>query len=210
MFFCKSLYGNQMLLIVGAGQWASQHGEDGHIATPPATREDPPQTMDLMTRPPMDPDGGGDGEGDDDDFDDEEEDMEEEEDSGEESDDGEGEVVVLDPDHPLMKRFQKALKDHLEKQHEKVSLELRELLEATKNKRGDRENVGVELYGAQQELARHQMMLEKEHDKFSNTKQTRSQTEQQLGDVRNMYRNTQLGVNDERKKGKWTECQNWG
>ena len=37
-------------------------------------------------------------------------------------------MVVLDPDHPLMHRFQKALKSHLDTQNEKVTLELMELL----------------------------------------------------------------------------------
>ena len=59
-----------------------------------------------------------------------EEDMEEEgdDDLGSEGSDEESEMVVLDPDHPLMRRFQKALKDQLQKQDEKVTLELRELV----------------------------------------------------------------------------------
>ena len=64
-------------------------------AVSPQTREDPPQTYDLMGRDPMDPDGGDGG-------DSEEEEEEEEEDGefAEDSDDSdEGEVVVLDPDH---------------------------------------------------------------------------------------------------------------
>ncbi|XP_015752851.1 PREDICTED: coiled-coil domain-containing protein 40-like [Acropora digitifera] len=53
----------------------------------------------------------------------EEEDLSDEE-SGSE---GETDMVVLDPDHPLMVRFQVAYKSHLLKQQEKVNLELREL-----------------------------------------------------------------------------------
>ena len=51
-------------------------------------------------------------------------DDEEEEDESEE----ENEMVVLDPDHPLMARFQKALNRHYKQQDEKVTLELRELV----------------------------------------------------------------------------------
>ena len=75
-----------------------------------------------------------------------------------------------------------------------------------KTKRQERENLGVDLYGVQQELARHQMMLEKHHDQYAQTKLARTQTEQKLGDVRDMYKNTQLNVNNERKKG-WFEYQ---
>ena len=59
-----------------------------------------------------------------------EDDAEEEgdDDLGSEGSDEESEMVVLDPDHPLMRRFQKALKDQLQKQDEKVTLELRELV----------------------------------------------------------------------------------
>lgn len=53
-----------------------------------------------------------------------------------------------------MRRFQNALKKQLSSQHEKVHLELSELSEALKRKMGERESIGVELYGIQQELAR--------------------------------------------------------
>lgn len=48
-------------------------------------------------------------------------------------DDDEGsdeELVVLDPDHPLMQRFQAALRSHLDKQNQKLTLELREATES--------------------------------------------------------------------------------
>ena len=59
----------------------------------------------------------------------------------------------------------------------------------------------MELYGVQQELAKHQMMLEKNHDDHSKCKQERSQTEQRLNDVRRLYREKQTSVSGERKKG---------
>ncbi|CAH1795383.1 unnamed protein product, partial [Owenia fusiformis] len=135
-------------------------------------------------------------------YDDEEEDevVEEEEPSDEDSD-GESEMVVLDPDHPLMRRFQKALNDHLIKQEEKVTLELRELTEGLRTKQKVREDLGVELYGVQQELARHQMILEKNHDEFAAIQQARDQTEAELEEMRRLYKSQQLNVNKERKKG---------
>ena len=65
----------------------------------------------------------------------------------------------------------------------------------------DRETVGVELYGVQQELARHQMMLEKNHDEHSKCNQDRSQTEQRLNEIRRIYREKQTSVSSEKKKG---------
>jgi len=70
------------------------------------------------------------------------------------------ELVVLDPDHPLMVRFQKALRAQLEKQNEKLKLDIAETLLALRKKQKERENVGVELYGVQFELANYQKTLE--------------------------------------------------
>jgi hypothetical protein len=101
-----------------------------------------------------------------------------------------------------MKRFQNALKAHLTTQNEKVTLELRELTEALRNRKKEREDLGVDLYGIQQELARFQMLLEKHHDEFANLNQSRQQEEAQLEDVRNTYKDNQLIVNKEKKKCK--------
>ncbi|XP_071132695.1 coiled-coil domain-containing protein 40-like [Mytilus edulis] len=147
--------------------------------------------------------GGGDDGDDGDGGGDSDEDEEEMEDEGGESDDGseaETDMMVLDPDHPLMKRFQNALKTHLTKQDEKFTLEVRELDEALRNRKKLREDLGVDLYGIQQELARYQMLLEKNHDEYSSLHQGRQQEEQQLGDVRDLYKENQVSVNKEKKK----------
>lgn len=153
------------------------------------------------------PDGGDDdyyggGGGDDDDEEDDEEyddgqAMEESDDNS----DAETDMVVLDPDHPLMKRFQAALNSHLTKQDDKISLELRDLDETLRVKKKVREDLGVELYGVQQELARYQMMLEQKHDTVAGLKQERQKEEQELVEVRSLYKDGQLVVNKEKKKG---------
>ncbi|RXM36442.1 Coiled-coil domain-containing protein 40 [Acipenser ruthenus] len=48
------------------------------------------------------------------------------EESEEEEEEEDTELVVMDPNHPLMKRFQSALKNHLTRQLEKLNLNLRE------------------------------------------------------------------------------------
>ncbi|NWR66366.1 CCD40 protein, partial [Bucorvus abyssinicus] len=109
-------------------------------------------------------------------------------------------LVVLDPEHPLMRRFQAALKNYLTKQMEKVNLELQELRTATKKGKGQREELGVVLYGAQQQLARLQMELEKSCERRSQTAAARQQLEEELEGLRLSHKKMCLHADDERKK----------
>ncbi|KAJ6658502.1 hypothetical protein lerEdw1_020057 [Lerista edwardsae] len=112
----------------------------------------------------------------------------------------EAQLVVLDPEHPLMKRFQTALKAYLTKQMGKLADELRELIVGVKNGKKEREELGVILYGVQQQLARLQMELEKNHNQHSQIAMTRRQLEEELHDLRTTYKKTCQSAEDERKK----------
>ncbi|KFV53143.1 Coiled-coil domain-containing protein 40, partial [Gavia stellata] len=112
----------------------------------------------------------------------------------------ETELVVLDPEHPLMRRFQAALKSYLTKQIEKVNLELQELRTAVKKGKVQREELGVVLYGAQQQLAHLQMELEKSHDRRAQTATARRQLEEELEALRRTYKEACRNTDDERKK----------
>ncbi|XP_035424617.1 coiled-coil domain-containing protein 40 isoform X3 [Cygnus atratus] len=112
----------------------------------------------------------------------------------------ETQLVVLDPEHPLMRRFQAALKNYLIKQMEKVNLELRELRTATKKSKVQREELGVILYGVQQQLAHLQMELEKSHERHSQTATARLQLEEELKGLRLTYKKVCQNTDDERKK----------
>ncbi|XP_020856436.1 coiled-coil domain-containing protein 40 [Phascolarctos cinereus] len=112
----------------------------------------------------------------------------------------ETQLVVLDPDHPLMKRFQTALKNYLMKQIERLKLEIRELTVATKHGKTQREELGVQLYGVQQHLAQLQMELEKKHDQYSILEAERRQTEDELQNTRDLYNKTIMTVKEEWKK----------
>ncbi|CAB1344879.1 unnamed protein product [Coregonus sp. 'balchen'] len=107
----------------------------------------------------------------------------------EEDDDGD-ELIVLDPEHPLMKRFQTALKSHLHKQLERLNLELREKMAIERSESDHREELGVELYGIQQELARLQACLEDRHETNTQAAAQRRQAQDQLEGVRSQYRTT--------------------
>ncbi|XP_067164571.1 coiled-coil domain-containing protein 40 isoform X3 [Apteryx mantelli] len=112
----------------------------------------------------------------------------------------ETQLVVLDPEHPLMRRFQAALKNYLTKQMEKVNLELQELRTATKKGKVQREELGVILYGVQQQLAHLQMELEKSRDRHSQIATVRQQLEEELEGLRLTYKKTCQNTDDERKK----------
>ncbi|XP_042307658.1 coiled-coil domain-containing protein 40 isoform X2 [Sceloporus undulatus] len=111
----------------------------------------------------------------------------------------ETQLVVLDPEHPLMKRFQSALKGYLHKQIGKLTDELRELTVATNHGKVQREELGVILYGVQQQLVRLQMELEKNHNSHSQIAMARRQLEEELNDLRKTYKKTYESTGDERK-----------
>ncbi|CAF3574991.1 unnamed protein product [Adineta steineri] len=96
-------------------------------------------------------------------------------------------VVVLDPNHPLMAPYQKALKEYLVKQEEKFNIQLREADNELKQMRDKREGLGVTLYNLQQELARHQMLLEKEHDHYGEVNQDRQRIDQELTQTKDRH-----------------------
>ncbi|KAF7471334.1 hypothetical protein GHT09_017459 [Marmota monax] len=140
-----------------------------------------------------------------------------ESDESEEAEEEASQLVVLDPEHPLMVRFQAALKSYLTRQIDKLRLELQELAGrrhpvtlflsaaqevATKQSHAQRQELGVSLYGVQQHLARLQMQLEKSHDRHSVAACERRQQEEELREARALYDKTNAAANQERKKRK--------
>ncbi|XP_053939357.1 coiled-coil domain-containing protein 40 isoform X2 [Cuculus canorus] len=112
----------------------------------------------------------------------------------------ETQLFVLDPEHPLVRRFQAALEDHLTKQLEKVSLEVQELRTATKKSEERKEELGGILYGEQQQLAQLQMELEKSRERCSQAATARQQVEGELEGLRLKYKKFCQERDDERKK----------
>ena len=73
--------------------------------------------------------------------------------------------------------------------------------EDLKTKKREREELGVQLYGIQQELARQQMLLEREHDKFNSENQLRLQCETLLEETKELHKKTSEDLNHQRKQG---------
>lgn len=99
----------------------------------------------------------------------------------------EEEIVVLDPEHPLMKRFQSALKKTLSNQVERVHLELREKIVVEKAEAQRRHELAEKVYMVHKMLARLQASLEASHEANAQTVAHRRQAQDQLDGVKNQY-----------------------
>lgn len=83
-------------------------------------------------------------------------------------------------EHSLLSRVQKRLWDQLNRKKARVELELREIAEDADRSRKSREDLGVELYGLQQQLARLQMQLEGAHNNANLIADIRKKSEADL------------------------------
>ncbi|RMB95221.1 hypothetical protein DUI87_28208 [Hirundo rustica rustica] len=99
-----------------------------------------------------------------------------------------------------MTRFQAALKSYLTKQIEQVNLDLHELRTALKTSKEQREELGVILYGAQQQLGQLDGELEKSHERCSQAAAARRQLEEELEGLRGAHKEICHNTDDERKK----------
>ena len=86
--------------------------------------------------------------------------------------------------HPMMENIQKALFSQLEREHERVMLEKREKSAVLDQLTSKRENVGVDLYSNQQQLARLQLALENLHNNYHTLRDARNQEETVLEEAK--------------------------
>ena len=68
----------------------------------------------------------------------------------------------------------------LTNEHEKRDLELRQKEQELRNVRKTREEIGVQLYGVQHQLAKMQMNYERTHDNYTIVNKQRLDSEKQL------------------------------
>lgn len=91
-----------------------------------------------------------------------------------------GEFPFLKADHPLLGKVQEALAQQLSRHNERVTLQLAEKNESLRKLVKHREEIGVTLYGAQQQLAKLQLQLEQLHDKFAMVQSKRLEDDEKL------------------------------
>ncbi|KAJ8610089.1 hypothetical protein CTAYLR_007086 [Chrysophaeum taylorii] len=96
----------------------------------------------------------------------------------EEEEKGGGVQLVRDfANHPMMDRVQQALIETLRRELERTDLETREKTHALTMEKRRREDLGVELYGFQQQLAKLQLTLESIHGKAGELEEKRAAEE---------------------------------
>uniref|UniRef100_K3WH79 Coiled-coil domain-containing protein 40 n=1 Tax=Globisporangium ultimum (strain ATCC 200006 / CBS 805.95 / DAOM BR144) TaxID=431595 RepID=K3WH79_GLOUD len=111
------------------------------------------------------------------------EDGEDDDDNGEEEEEEDPTQTIVDMGrHARMQRIQKVLFDQLVGNDERITLELREREEELRGVKQVREDIGVSLYGVQQQLAQLQMALEVSHRKLTTIHDERFASEDQLDD----------------------------
>eukprot|EP01036_Dinobryon_divergens_P025904 gene25904-34497_t len=101
--------------------------------------------------------------------------------------------------NPLMERAQKALAVQLKEAQERLKTQLYEKSEEIKRATTERENLGVQLYGLQQQLARTQIMLENAHNEYNSIVDNRLKEEEMLRDI-SKNNAEQQALSDEYKK----------
>lgn len=93
------------------------------------------------------------------------------------SDDSNDPRAILPPDHPLLAKFQRALKEHLLKINSRLSDEINEIDHNIDQLKKEQENVGEKLYDHQQELEQQKEMLDEYNERLNEVSEKRLKNE---------------------------------
>ena len=114
--------------------------------------------------------------------------------------DEEEEEGMLEPDDPIMDRIQFALHKQLKGSFDVANLKVSEQTEELTRQKRKREDIGVQLYAVQQQLAKLQMNLEKVHENHAIIAQMREGAEDDLLKVRAAYEHKYKDAKEHRTK----------
>ncbi|XP_077283288.1 coiled-coil domain-containing protein 40-like [Arctopsyche grandis] len=110
-------------------------------------------------------------------------------------------LVVLEPDHPLMQKFQLTLNTFLEKENERVGIEI---LELTENLKKNRENYEKqmchEVYNLEQDVSQQRKLITEQEGKFNNIEKVRYEKDAIIKTNREIYKEQYNTLNDDKKK----------
>ncbi|XP_014234800.1 coiled-coil domain-containing protein 40 [Trichogramma pretiosum] len=109
---------------------------------------------------------------------------------------------ILDPDDPLMKRFQDALKSHLQRIDGKLEEEIRELEAALKDANKTREDEGLALYEVQQEAARQEQAIDQYKDMLAEVVNLRGDISERLEKIKSAHKRLQDELQAKKSKEK--------
>jgi len=104
--------------------------------------------------------------------------------------------------HPLMERAQKALTAQLKATQYKLQVSLLEKAEDMKRESTEREQLGVQLYSLQQQLARVQITFEASHNDYNRIVDTRLQEEEMLRNINKANSEQEELINEHKKQYK--------
>lgn len=99
-----------------------------------------------------------------------------------------------------MQRLQNALTKQLTDEHERVDLKLREKEEEVRKVKKKREEVGVQLYGVQHQLAKMQTTFERTHDNYNIVQKYRVDAEKQLEILQKQYEGRKEEADEQLKR----------
>ncbi|KAG5322340.1 CCD40 protein, partial [Pseudoatta argentina] len=107
---------------------------------------------------------------------------------------------VLDPDDPLMQKFQNALREHLLRIDNKLNSEILELEINIKALEKERETEGLQLYYAQQEIAQQQKTIEKYQSMIANVISQREEKDTHVKNAKEVHKDTHIKLLEEKRK----------
>lgn len=85
--------------------------------------------------------------------------------------------AILPPDHPLLQKFQKALKEHLLKINNRLIDEVKQIDHNINRLKKEQENVGETLYDHQQEIEQQKEMLDEYNERLNEVSEKRLKNE---------------------------------
>ncbi|XP_069569961.1 coiled-coil domain-containing protein 40 [Brachyistius frenatus] len=130
------------------------------------------------------------------------EDMEDQEDQGPlpADQEDEEEFIFLDPEHPLVQRQQAALSKQLSRQLERINQELKEKLATEKAESKLDQEIGVEMFRVQEQLARLQNQLDDRHQTKGQAEAEHRQAQDQLEMTKSRHSSTNSQDNEAKVK----------
>ncbi|KRT83426.1 hypothetical protein AMK59_3719 [Oryctes borbonicus] len=109
-------------------------------------------------------------------------------------------LKVLEPEHPLLKKFQIALKEHLERQIEHLKNEIFEYETATKKMQAEKDQLGTDTYEIQQVVSKQQADLENSITQLQNVVAAREETGIKLQEALGEHKNCRTKLYETEKK----------
>lgn len=105
----------------------------------------------------------------------------------------------LPADHPLMMRVQAEMEINLKKEEEALRLKFKELSEEQKKIKRTREDIGIKLYGNQQQYAKLEENFNEKYNEYMILKNQREEMDKKLDNIQREFGDTSTKVKEQEK-----------